>query len=70
MIKFALDGSERLPVTDLEIQDAEWIYSTDQLEFLKTEFGGLCVGLDICLQSLLENLSSGLHLTYTNISEA
>src|SRR5262249_7775853 len=43
--------AEQLPVTDLEVQDAELGYSTDQLEFLKTEFGGLCVGLDICLQS-------------------
>ncbi|MCS8502954.1 hypothetical protein N1E27_07985 [Pseudomonas aeruginosa] len=65
MIKFALDESERLPVTDLEIQDAEWIYSIDQLEFLKTEFGGLCVGLDICLQSFtgkpLEWIASDLY---------
>ena len=51
IMKFALDGAERLPVTDLEVQDAELGYSTDQLEFLKTEFGGLCIGLDICLQS-------------------
>lgn len=51
LIKFSLDSADRLPVSDLAIQDAEWIYSTDQLEFLKTEFGGLCAGLDICLQS-------------------
>lgn len=65
MIKFALDGADRLPVSDLVIQDAEWSYSTDQLEFLKTEFGGLCVGLDICLQSFtgksLEWVASDLY---------
>lgn len=51
LIKFALDGADYLPVSEGVIQDAEWGYSTDQLEFLKTEFGGLCNGLDICLQS-------------------
>lgn len=51
LIKFSLDSAGRLPVSDIVIQDAEWSYSTDQLEFLKTEFGGLCIGLDICLQS-------------------
>ncbi|MBK8959765.1 MAG: hypothetical protein IPM80_15410 [Proteobacteria bacterium] len=65
MIKFALDGAERLPVPELVIQDAEWTYSTDQLEFLKTEFGGLCDGLDICLQSFtgkpLEWIASDLY---------
>ena len=50
-IKFSLDIADRLPVSELAIQDAEVSYSTDQLEFLKTEFGGLCNGLDICLQS-------------------
>lgn len=65
MTKFALDAADRLPVSNLVIQDAEWSYSTDQLEFLKTEFGGLCVGLDICLQSFtgkpLEWIASDLH---------
>lgn len=65
MMKFALDSAERLPVSDLTIQDAEWSYSTDQLEFLKTEFGGLCEGLDICLQSFtgkpLEWIASDLY---------
>lgn len=51
MIKFALDGTDRLPVPGPIIEEAEWNYSIDQLEFLKTEFGSLCVGLDICLQS-------------------
>jgi hypothetical protein len=50
-IKFSLDAADRFPVSDSMIQEAEWSYSIDQLEFLKTEFGGLCVGLDICLQS-------------------
>lgn len=65
LIKFSLDSADHLPVSDLEIQDAEWSYSTDQLEFLKTEFGGLCVGLDICLQSFtgkpLEWIASDLY---------
>lgn len=65
MIKFALDGADQLPVSEVVIQDAEWSYSTDQLEFLKTEFGGLCVGLDICLQSFtgkpLEWIASDLY---------
>lgn len=51
MIKFALDGAGRLPASESAIAGAERSYSIDQLEFLKTEFGGLCVGLDICLQS-------------------
>lgn len=65
MIKFALDGADKLPVSNLVIQDAEWSYSTDQLEFLKTEFAGLCEGLDICLQSFtgkpLEWIASDLY---------
>lgn len=65
MMKFALDCADTLPVSDLEIRDAEWSYSTDQLEFLKTEFAGLCTGLDICLQSFtgkpLEWIASDLY---------
>ena len=64
-IKFSLDIADRLPVPELAIQDAEVSYSTDQLEFLKTEFGGLCIGLDICLQSFtgkpLEWIASDLY---------
>jgi len=64
-IKFSLDIADRLPVPELAIQDAEVSYSTDQLEFLKTEFGGLCAGLDICLQSFtgkpLEWIASDLY---------
>ena len=64
-IKFSLDISDRLPVPEFAIQDAEISYSTDQLEFLKTEFGGLCAGLDICLQSFtgkpLEWIASDLY---------
>lgn len=67
IMKFALDGADRLPVSDLEIQDAEWSYSTDQLEFLKTEFGGLCIGLDICLQSFTSSLWNGSLRIYTSI---
>lgn len=65
MIKFALDSADKLPVSMEVIQDAEWDYSTDQLEFLKTEFSGLCAGLDICLQSFtgkpLEWIASELY---------
>lgn len=65
MIKFALDGTDRFPVPAEVIEEAEWNYSTDQLEFLKTEFGSLCVGLDICLQSFtgkpLEWIASDLY---------
>ncbi|WP_312261541.1 P-loop ATPase, Sll1717 family [Candidatus Igneacidithiobacillus taiwanensis] len=64
-IKFSLDCADRLPVSELAINDAELAYSTDQLEFLKTEFSGLCVGLDICLQSFtgkpLEWIASDLY---------
>lgn len=65
MIKFSLDGADRFPVSESVIDDAEWSYSADQLEFLKTEFGSLCVGLDICLQSFtgkpLEWIASDLY---------
>jgi hypothetical protein len=65
IIKFALDGADRFPVSAGVIEEAEWSYSTDQLEFLKTEFGSLCVGLDICLQSFtgksLEWIASDLY---------
>lgn len=65
MIKFALDSTDRLPVPEPIIEEAEWNYSIDQLEFLKTEFGSLCVGLDICLQSFtgkpLEWVASNLY---------
>src|SRR5260370_22165693 len=40
-----------LPAGLRNVEDAEEEFSVDQLEFLKTEFGGLCEGLDICLQS-------------------
>jgi hypothetical protein len=65
MIKFALDGADQLPVHATIIEEAEWNYSTDQLEFLKTEFGSLCAGLDICVQSFtgkpLEWIASDLY---------
>lgn len=41
----------RFPADLRDVEDAEEEYSVDQLEFLKTEFSGLCEGLDICLQS-------------------
>ncbi|WP_148714333.1 P-loop ATPase, Sll1717 family [Chitinolyticbacter meiyuanensis] len=63
--KFSLDIADILPVPESAIQDAEVSYSTDQLEFLKTEFSGLCIGLDICLQSFtgkpLEWIASDLY---------
>lgn len=50
-IALAIDGADRFPVSSDDIENAEWTFSNDQLEFMKTEFGGLCDGLDICLQS-------------------
>lgn len=65
LIKQSLRIAEQFPVTNYDIQEAELPYSVDQLEFLKTEFGGLCKGLDICLQSFtghsLEWLASDLY---------
>ena len=61
--------SRGFPADLRDIEDAEEEFSRDQLEFLKTEFGGLCDGLDICLQSFtskpLEWVASDLyrHLT-------
>lgn len=43
--------ARQFPSNLRDIEDAEEEFSSDQLEFLKTEFGGLCEGLDICLQS-------------------
>ncbi|WP_401738230.1 P-loop ATPase, Sll1717 family [Stenotrophomonas pavanii] len=64
-IKAALEGAQRLPADQLAIEEAEFRYSTNQLEFMKTEFGSLCVGLDICLQSFtgkpLEWIASDLY---------
>lgn len=64
-IALAIDGAEKYPVDLTDIENAEYTFSTDQLEFLKTEFGGLCDGLDICLQSFtgksLEWIASDLY---------
>lgn len=63
-IALALEAGDKFPITLPDIEAAEWTFSTDQLEFLKTEFGGLCQGLDVCLQSFtgksLEWLASDL----------
>ena len=57
--------SSNFPANLRDIEDAEDEFSRDQLEFLKTEFGGLCHGLDICLQSFtskpLEWVASDLY---------
>lgn len=50
-MQLVLERLKRLPADLRNVEDAEQVFSTDQLEFLKTEFGGLCEGLDICLQS-------------------
>lgn len=50
-IKLAIESADQLPLKLADIETAEETFSVDQLEFLKTEFGGLCKGLDICLQS-------------------
>lgn len=64
-IKLAIDAGDKFPLTLPDIEAAEETFSIDQLEFLKTEFGGLCSGLDICLQSFtgrpLEWISSDLY---------
>lgn len=64
-VKAALEGAQRLPADQLAIEEAEFRYSTNQLEFMKTEFGSLCTGLDICLQSFtgkpLEWIASDLY---------
>lgn len=44
-------NAKRLPADLRDVEDAEEEFSSDQLEFLKTEFSGLCEGLGICLQS-------------------
>ena len=60
-----VEHSRGLPADLRAIEDAEEEFSRDQLEFLKTEFGGLCEGLDICLQSFtgkpLEWVASALY---------
>lgn len=65
LIKLSIDGADRLPVRQGIIEEAEWTYSIELLEFLKTEFGSLCSGLDICLQSFtgkpLEWIASDLY---------
>ncbi|MFP5441400.1 MAG: P-loop ATPase, Sll1717 family, partial [Gammaproteobacteria bacterium] len=50
-MELAVLAANKYPVTLTDIENAEISFSSDQLEFLKTEFGGLCVGLDVCLQS-------------------
>lgn len=50
-MELVVEAADRLPVTLPDIEAGEWTFSNDQLEFLKTEFGGLCSGLGICLQS-------------------
>jgi len=61
----AIDAADRYPMDLQDIENAEWTFSGDQLEFLKTEFSGLCNGLDICLQSFtsksLEWIASDLY---------
>jgi hypothetical protein len=61
----AIDAADRYPMDLQDIENAEWSFSGDQLEFLKTEFSGLCNGLDICLQSFtgksLEWIASDLY---------
>ncbi len=46
-----VEGADKFPINLTKIEEAEWTFASDQLEFLKTEFGGLCIGLDVCLQS-------------------
>ena len=61
----AIEGAASYPLDLQDIENAEWQFSGDQLEFLKTEFGGLCDGLGVCLQSFtgksLEWIASDLY---------
>jgi hypothetical protein len=50
-IQLSIEAADHFPVTLQIIENAEATFSNDQLEFIKTEFGGLCNGLDVCLQS-------------------
>lgn len=64
-MELSLAKAEKYPLDLLDIEAAEQTFSSDQLEFLKTEFGGLCKGLDVCLQSFtsksLEWIASDLY---------
>lgn len=64
-MSLAIESAEKYPMSLTDIENAEWTFSGDQLEFLKTEFGDLCPGLDICLQSFtgkpLEWIASELY---------
>jgi hypothetical protein len=64
-MELVIEATSKLPAELPEIESAEATFSNDQLEFLKTEFGGLCKGLDICLQSFtgkpLEWIASDLY---------
>jgi 5'-deoxynucleotidase YfbR-like HD superfamily hydrolase len=64
-IELCVEVGEKYPLDLPDIEAAEWTFSGDQLEFLKTEFGGLCQGLDVCLQSFtsksLEWIASDLY---------
>lgn len=64
-IALAIEGAPSYPMDLQDIENAEWSFSGDQLEFLKTEFSGLCSGLDVCLQSFtgkpLEWIASDLY---------
>jgi hypothetical protein len=50
-MELAMTGVDAYPLTATDIENGEHQFSSDQAEFLKTEFGDLCNGLDICLQS-------------------
>ena len=60
-----VERSRSYPANLADVEDAEDEFSRDQLEFLKTEFAGLCEGLDVCLQSFtgkpLEWIASDLY---------
>ncbi len=64
-MQLIVQRARQFPANLRDVEDAEEEFSTDQLEFLKTEFGGLCEGLDICLQSFtgkpLETRASDLY---------
>ena len=64
-MQLVVEKSKEFPATLRGIEDAEEVFSDNQLEFMKTEYGGLCEGLGICLQSFtgksMEYIASDLY---------
>lgn len=50
-MRLIADRGTAFPADQRAVEDAEDEFSVDQLSFLKTEFAGICEGLDVCLES-------------------